>query len=129
MHHPALIRRHIAAARRVDEFITWLAGSGDELVDAALLLGGSTWGRVAANVVARASQGHDPSDLLPQLRRLRRLLQLELAADLASEEAERFMALDPDDPRADSARICAEALDHGIRALELVRPVLGREAA
>ncbi|WP_299365571.1 hypothetical protein [uncultured Paracoccus sp.] len=98
-------------------------------MDAALLLGGPRWGRVALSVVARASQGRDPSDLLPQLRRLRRLLHLDLVADLASEEAEGFMALDPDDPLADSARICAEALDRGIRALELVRPVVGQEAA
>lgn len=129
MHHPALIRQHVAAAHRVDEFIVWLTGSGEDLVDAALLLGGSKWGHIASSVVARASQGFDPVAMLPQLRRLRRLLQLELVADLASDEAERFAALDPDDPRADSARICAEALDRGIRALELVRPVVGREAA
>jgi len=28
------------------------------------------------------------------------------------------MAVNPDDPRADEARVCAEALDNGLRSLD-----------
>ena len=67
-----------------------------------------------------------------ELRVLRKLLFLEYTADLGSEEARRFAGIDPDDPRADDARLCAEVLDRGVRALEALR-LLGvvnlREAA
>jgi hypothetical protein len=86
-------------ARTAAAFAVWLRnGGGDDLVQAADLL--------------------EPSDHLSELRALRSLLQLERADVLGSLEALLFALLDPDDPRADDARICAEAVARGVAALE-----------
>jgi hypothetical protein len=52
---------------------------------------------------------------------LHHLLHLDLAQDLKSQEALCFARLHPDDPRADVARRCAEAMSRGVRALEALR--------
>ena len=62
--------------------------------------------------------GAEPVDFYPELEALRRLLNLELTDDVTSLEALFFAAVHPDDPRADDARICAEALQRGVVALE-----------
>ena len=57
------------------------------------------------------------SGLLPDLRALRRLMCLELADDLDALEMRLVVDIHPDDPRAENARICTEALDRAVRAL------------
>ncbi|MDO5643451.1 MAG: hypothetical protein Q4G26_13835, partial [Paracoccus sp. (in: a-proteobacteria)] len=71
----------------------------------------------------------DLSVLLPDLAELSRLLNLHYADDLGSAEADRFMAVHPEDPRADNARRCAESLDCAIAALRRVQPLNARRAA
>ena len=114
----ALLRRE----RTLYEFLEWLEYDGDRLVEAAELLGGADWSAHADGVRNAVIEGADPADLVESLRDLHRLLNLELADELGSLEAERFMSVHPDDPRADDARICAEAVERGLRALE-ERPV------
>ena len=127
MHYPALSHQITAAARDADAFTAWLA-SGDELIDAATLLGGHKWRTVAQRVVTHAQDRAVIERALPELRRLGRLLMLDHVDDLGSDEAALFMDIHPDDPRADNARICAEALQRGIAALELARPIALMEA-
>ena len=68
------------------------------------------------------ADGAEPADLVLELEGLRRLLSLDFTDDIMSDEALFFAAVHPDDPRADDARICAEALQRGVASLE----VLGR---
>lgn len=107
--------RHAAVA---DAFATWLRESADHLVEAADLLGGSEWAARAEAVAEAIADGAEPADLFPELEGLRRLLNLELTDDVTSLEALFFATVHPDDPRADDARICAEALQRGVVALE-----------
>lgn len=122
---PALLH----SARILEEFTQWLAVKSGELEDAAHLLGGRKWKTLAQRITGAARSGTDLSILLPDLRRLRRLLTLLYADVMGSEEMRRFMSVHPDDPRADDARRCAEALERGIAALERITPVVGRSAA
>lgn len=121
--------RHVAIA---DAFMTWLRDQIDELCDAAELLGGAGWRSRAAAVIEQARRGVDPVSNLGQMRVLRRLLHLGYVDVPGSDEAWRFAAIHPDDPRADNARLCAEALDRGIGAIEALHRAgvrLAREAA
>lgn len=102
-------------------FLGWLRQDGDSLIAAASLLGGAKWTKRAHSLVEGARAGHDIAARRKDLEALRRLLHLEFADVIGSEEARRFAAIHPDDPRADRARLCAEALDRGIRALEALR--------
>ena len=126
MHPPALSTSLLRSAWVAAEFESWLSTSGDDLLDAVDLLGGPTWIALARRTLAAAATGELVRHL-PQLRRLRRLLRLELV-DHCEEAAARFLSVHPDDPRADNARLCAEALDRGIRALESVTPVRSEAA-
>lgn len=126
MHFPALSSA-LRSAMIAAEFKDWLSISGgDELLDAVELLGGPMWQTTAQRIVA-AARNDDLARHLPQLRRLRKLLQLELV-DTCEELAGRFFSVHPDNPRADNARRCAEALDRGIRALEHAAPVRSEAA-
>ena len=107
--------RHVAVA---EAFATWLRENADHLVGAADLLGGPEWAARAAAAAEAIADGAEPADLLPELEALRRLLNLEFTDDLTGVEALFFAAVHPDDPRADGARICAEALERGVVALE-----------
>lgn len=102
-------------------FLSWLRKDGDSLISAATLLGGVKWKKRARSVVATARAGDDIATKRQELHALRRLLHLDFADIFDSEEARRFAAIHPDDPRADEARLCAEALDSGLRALEALR--------
>lgn len=105
--------------RMAAAFAAWLRDrGGDELVEAAELLGRPDWvGRARAIMIA-VKAGGSPADHLPELRALHRLLQLEYADRLGSLEAALFASVHPDDPRADNARISAEALARGVASLE-----------
>jgi hypothetical protein len=119
-------------ARLASGFRSWLIEDGERLVAAADLLGGPQWAIRAAEVVEAVARGVDPAKHLSDLRDLRRLLWLEAADDLEALEAQYFASIDPDDPRADDARICAEAIDRGVRAISAVVAAdgrAGREAA
>ena len=105
------------------EFLHWLRIDGHKLVDAAQLLGGSGWAERAEHIVTTARAGHDVAARRSDLFALRRLLRLEFTTKVNSEEARRFAEVHPDDPRADEARLCAETLDKGVRALEALRLV------
>lgn len=100
-----------------DAFGDWLRADPDRLIDAATLLGGPDWARRAVRVVEAHDAGTCATTLLPDLEALRRLLTLELTDDPWSLEAGYFAMVHPDDPRADEARLCAEALERGVAAL------------
>lgn len=116
MHEDKIMRALHRHAKTATAFETWLT-DGEELCDAVNLLGGERWHQIARNVVARVRDGSAAYTQIDRLRALKRLLHLHHADDLGSEEAARFAAIHPDDPRADEARRCAEALDRGIAAL------------
>ncbi len=73
MHQPALSQDIASAAQEALAFVAWLA-TGDELIDAALLLGGRKWQAVAQRVVMQARNGVAIEHVLPDLRRLRSAL-------------------------------------------------------
>lgn len=109
----ALLRHaHIA-----EGFLGWLREYGEQLVCAADLIGGPDWAVRAERLIDAIASGAEPVGLLPDLRALLRLLRLELADDLGAIEMRLVVDIHPDDPRAENARICAEALDRGVRAL------------
>jgi len=110
--------RHI---RTADEFLRWLREEGDLLIASADLLGGPSWSLRAKAVVHSARCGRDISSYRRSLAALRKLLNLEFVSYLESPEAARFAALNPDDPRADQARLCAEVLARSLRAIEALR--------
>ena len=112
-----------------DEFSLWLADNPEELEDATRLLGGATWSALTYRVTMAVRSGAGLATVLPELRRLAKLLTLQCADDLGSDEARRFMSVHPDDPRADNARRCAEAVQRCIMALERIKAVPSRRAA
>lgn len=101
-------------------FEDWLRQDEDRLVASALLLGGKAWQNRALNVIRDISAGAPIFELLPDLQALRNLLMLDLVDNFASEEARLFAMVHPDDPRADDARICAEALERGVTAISVL---------
>ena len=121
------LRAHTEIARR---FADWLREDPDQLVRAARLLGGDAWARRAARV-ATAARRRDAClhEVLDDLRRLRRLLSLDLVDDPFSEEALRFAAIHPDHPDADEARLCCEAVARALPSLEAIGALRLREAA
>lgn len=129
MHHSAHPARVLKALRTAECFRTWLEQSAENLTDAADLLGGQKWVHVAQELIIAAQTTPDLTTILPRLRKFRRLLTLEFVNNLESEEAARFFTIDPDHPRADNARICADAFDIGIRSLEIVAPITKGAAA
>jgi len=106
---------------KLGEFLRWLRADGDSLVASAELLGGKKWAERARSIVAVVQNGHDLGARRAELLALHRLLNLDFTTALGSPEAKRFAAIHPDDPRADAARRCAEALCRGLRALEALR--------
>ena len=103
-------------ADAAEAFRSWLA-DGDSLVAACRLLGGPRWSRQAAAVVDSIRLGSAPVELLRDLLLFQKLLSLELADEPWSTEAALLAAIHPDDPRANDARLAAEALDRGIEAV------------
>lgn len=124
LNNNALFRHMIIAS----EFHRWLQEEGESLISSAELLGGPNWAESAAIVVEAARAGEDLTSERHRLFWLHRLLHLDLVNDLDSDEAARFFEIHPDDPRADEARICAEALDKGLRSLQTLREVLPENA-
>lgn len=121
MQHTPDLHFLLRTLQKTSQFFNWLRQDGEALIAAASLLGGPKWARLATSVVANARAGHDIAARRGDLDNLRRLLHLEFTDRLDCIEARRFLAIHPDDPRADQARRCAEALDHGVRALEALR--------
>lgn len=118
--------------RTADAFADWLRDHADDLLDAVAVLGGGRWIVRARDTIQAIRNGASPQARLADLKAIRRLLHLEHADRPGSDEAARFAAVHPDDPRADNARRCAEALDRGISAIAalVVAPVAGvREVA
>lgn len=118
MQYSTNIRDLLRHIKRAETFLRWVRREGDDLVASANLLGGSAWEKRAEEIVSAARAGYDLGSRRHQLHALRRLLLLDLVDDVTSLEAVRFARLHPDDPRADIARTCAEALDRGVRSLE-----------
>lgn len=123
------MRTALQAANTRREFADWLLADAERLASAARLLGGDPWERRAARVVEAIANTAEPEEVEADLRALHRLLTLELTDDLNSPEAALFFGVHPDDPRADDARICAEALERGLGALATVKAVAIREVA
>lgn len=121
MKHIPEIRALLRHMHTTSEFLRWLREEGDSLVASADLLGGPNWARRARSVVKAAREGRDLSERRVALADLNRLLHLDLVQDVESPEGLRFARLHPDDPRADVARRCAEAISRGVRALEALR--------
>jgi len=121
-----VLLRHI---NRASEFLRWLQEDGDHLIASAYLLGGPNWARRARSVVKAAREGRDLSQRKGAVADLHRLLHLDLVQYVEGPEALRFTRLHPDDPSADVARRCAEAMRRGVRALEALRLAGTRGAA
>lgn len=75
-------------------------------------------GHGARAVVTCARNGGDLQTRRRDIGRLARLLRLDFVDDLSRPEAARFAALHPQDPRAEEAMYCADAVTRGARALE-----------
>lgn len=124
LNNNALFRHMIIAS----EFQRWLQEEGEKLISSAELLGGPNWAESAAIVVEAAQAGEDLASERHRIFLLHRLLHLDFVNDLDSDESARFFEIHPDDPRADEARICAEALDQGLRSLQALREALPENA-
>ncbi len=119
MHHDLkAVRATLNAAHTLNAFADWLRTGGDRLLEAAELLGGESWKTRADAVLAAVMDGTQISELSEEFSNLLALLSLEFADDLDSDEAALFMSVHPDDPRADDARLCAEALQRGLAAIK-----------
>ena len=112
--------RVLAAGRLAAECEAWLRADGERLADAAELLGGPAWRGRALGAVEALAGGAGLADLRDELEALHGLLMLECTDEPWSEEALRFLSIDPDDPRADDARLCAEALGRALAVLDLL---------
>ena len=121
MKHLPNLRALLRHVTNATDFASWLHTDGEQLVNAADNLGGPKWAKRAQAVVEAVQTGQDLTAWRRELRALRQLLRLDLVNNLASEEARRFASIHPDDPRADEARRCVEALDRGIRAIEALK--------
>ena len=129
MHHDLkAVRATLRAAQIAAAFSDWLRDDGDHLTEAADLLGGTKWKNRADAVIAGVKNGVSPANLVDDLSNLYRLLTLKFTYDLDSDEAALFMSLHPDDPRADDARLCAEALERGLIAIATVAAAERRAA-
>lgn len=117
MNHDKTMRAALQAAELRHEFLDWLRADADKLIAAAQLLGGDRWEDRATSLTDAITFGAELEDLEADLIGLHRLLTLELADDLDAPEARYFTMVHPDDPRADDARICAEALERGLDAM------------
>lgn len=116
-----------AAIRRA--FADWLRADADKLVSAAQILGGDRWEDRATAVAEAMAGGAEPEEVRADLVALRRLLTLECTDEIDSLEAVRFLPVDPDDPRADDAQLCAEALEWGLGAMDQLATMTVREVA
>ncbi|MCB2095785.1 MAG: hypothetical protein H6901_00670 [Rhodobacteraceae bacterium] len=128
-HHLRALHRHV---RTIEAFAAWLRDRSDDLIDAVDLLGGAHWVTRTADTVHAIRKGATLESRLADLKEIRRFLHLEYAGRPGSEEQARFAAVHPDDPRADTARLCAEALDRGIAGIEAIEraaAVQAREVA
>lgn len=123
------MRIALHAANTCREFADWLQADGDRLASAARLLGGDAWECRAARVVNAIASAADLEEIQTDLRELHRLLTLEFTDDLDSREAALFLDIHPDDPRADDARMCAESLEKGLQAMDVLRAFAIQEAA
>ncbi|MCZ4262609.1 hypothetical protein O4G76_17365 [Limimaricola sp. G21655-S1] len=123
------MRAALQAAELRQEFIDWLRADADKLVSAARLLGGDRWQDRAAYVTDAVAVGAEPEELVADLNDLHRLLTLEFADNLEAPEAHHFFLVHPDDPRADDARLCAEALERGLEVMRAHAAALVREVA
>ncbi|EAQ04646.1 hypothetical protein OB2597_05170 [Pseudooceanicola batsensis HTCC2597] len=123
------MRATLRAAEQRGEFVAWLRADFNRLVAAADLLGGEPWTRRAGVVAEAMASGASPEVVEEELIELHRLLTLEFADDIESDEAARFAAVHPDDPIADDARVCAEALERGLQALRAFPALAVKEAA
>lgn len=117
MKHSITMRAALQAAKLRQEFLDWLRADADKLASAARLLGGDRWEHRVTDLIDAITFGADPEDLEADLTDLHRLLTLELADDLDAPEAHYFLMVHPDDPRADDARLCADALERGLNAM------------
>ena len=116
--HMTALLRHLTNAR---DFCRWLETDGDRLIAAADLLGGPEWSERARVIVAVARNGGPITARVHAIKALRKLLHGDHADSLDGCDAVVFTSLHPDDPRATNAMRCAEALDHGLRAMEALR--------
>ncbi len=121
MHHDMRnARATLWAAQTALAFSDWLRDGENQLVASANLLGGKKWRNRADAVIAAVIDGVPLTELVNELSDLHRLLTLQFTDDLDSAEAAFFLSIHPDDPRADEARLGAEALERGLAAMAVV---------
>lgn len=111
------MRAALRAAEQRRDFFAWLQADADRLVSAAELLGGEPWKRRALAVAKAIAGGQAPEAVEEELIDLHQLLTLNFTDDIESLEAACFALVHPDDPGADDARLCAEALESGLDAM------------
>lgn len=127
MHHDLkAVRATLHAAHTLNAFVDWLRAEGSRLLDSVELLGGESWKIHADSVLAAVEGGTQVIELKKELSDLFRLLSLEFTDNLDSDEAALFIVVHPDDPRADDARCCMEALERGINAIEQLTAADGK---
>lgn len=131
MHHSTKLPCLLQPIAVANAFSDWLHDEGDTVVASANLLGGPKWAARAATVIEGVRNGDKPAFYIREFRAFCRLFHLEFSDELWSLEAQRFSAIHPDDPRAEEARVCAEALSRGVWALEHIglAGVSGKEEA
>ncbi|MCP1169380.1 hypothetical protein [Limimaricola litoreus] len=129
MNYDTTMRAALQAAKLRQEFLDWLRADADKLVSAVQLLGGDRWEERAASFIDAITFGAEPEDLEADLSDLHCLLTLEYVDDLCAPEAQFFLVVHPDDPCADDARLCAEALGRGLEAMRAHAATLIKEVA
>lgn len=129
MNYASNMRAALQAAELRQEFIDWLRTDADRLVAAAQLLGGTVWEDRAISLIDAVACGVEPEELEADLVDLHRLLALEYTDNLDTPEAELFLAVHPDDPRADDARLCAEGIERGVETIRAHSAAMFKEVA
>lgn len=123
------MRATLLAAKLRRDFAEWLRADADRLISAAEFVGGVEWRDRAVSVSDAIARGAEPEAFHADLTALLRLLTLECGSEVVSPEAHYSLAVQPDDPRADDAQLCTEALERGLRAMRLYAASPAKEEA
>ncbi|WP_424934460.1 hypothetical protein [Amaricoccus macauensis] len=128
MHHRDNTPCEIQAERVAAAFEDWLREDGEKLIATVDTLGGTEDAAIARSVVASVAQGADALDHLVELRRLRDLIADYVGGSLPAvyREGDRIVECDQDAPHVLDAQICANALNRGIEALQVLKGAMIR---
>ena len=123
------MRATLLAANLRRNFAEWLRADAARLISAADFLGGEEWEGRANSVCEAIVGGAEPEEVQADLTALHRLLTLEIGGEFDGLEACHPLAVHSDDPLADDAQLCAEAIERGLRAMRLYAAATAKEVA